>query len=66
MNIKHKFYNDNCVDDFSDKLTSFFNVEKQGNTYELFQDGSELIQNNPKFQKYKGKLDITIYFTTIL
>ena len=53
-----KFYNDNCVDDFSDKLTSFFNVEKQGNTYELFQDGSEVISNNPKFQKYKGKLDI--------
>ena len=54
-----KFYNDNCVDDFSDKLTTFFNVEKQGNTYELFQDGSELISNNPKFQKYKGKLDIS-------
>jgi len=53
-----KFYNDNCVDDFSDSLTKFFNVEKQGNTYELFQDGSELISNNPKFQKYKGKLDI--------
>tara|TARA_B100000674_G_scaffold62422_1_gene43291 strand:- start:1945 stop:3573 length:1629 start_codon:yes stop_codon:yes gene_type:complete len=53
-----KFYNDKCVDDFSDKLTSFFNVEKQGNTYELFQDGSEVISNNPKFQKYKGKLDI--------
>jgi len=53
-----KFYNDKCVDDFSDKLTNFFDVEKQGNTYELFQDGSELIQNNPRFQKYKGKLDI--------
>ena len=54
-----KFFNDNCVDNYSDKLTSFFNVEKQGNTYELFQDGSELISNNPKFQKYKGKLDIS-------
>ena len=54
-----KFYNDNCVDDFSDKLTTFFDVEKQGNTYELFQDGSELISNNPKFQKYKGKIDIS-------
>jgi len=53
------FYNDNCVDDFSDKLTTFFDVEKQGNTFEVFQDGSELIQNNPKFQKYKGKLDIS-------
>jgi hypothetical protein len=54
-----KFYNDNCVDDFSDSLTKFFQVEKQGNAYELFQDGSELISNNPKFQKYKGKLDIS-------
>ena len=54
-----KFYNDNCVDDFSDKLTTFFDVEKQGNTFEVFQDGSELISNNPKFQKYKGKLDIS-------
>ena len=54
-----KFYNNNCIDDFSDKLTSFFNVEKQSNTYEIFQDGSELIQNNPKFQKYKGKLDLS-------
>jgi hypothetical protein len=53
-----KFYNDKCVDDYSDSLTKFFDVEKQGNTYELFQDGSELIQNNPQFQKYKGKLDI--------
>ena len=54
-----KFYNDNCVDDYSDKLISFFDVTPQGNTYELFQDGSELISNNPKFQKYKGKLDIS-------
>jgi hypothetical protein len=54
-----KFYNDNCVDDFSDTFTKFFDVKKQGNTYELFQDGSELIQNNPRFQKYKGKLDIS-------
>jgi len=53
-----KFYNDNCVDDYSDALTNFFEVERQGNTYELFQDGSELIHNNPRFQKYKGKLDI--------
>jgi hypothetical protein len=54
-----KFYNDNCVDDFSESFTKFFDVEKQGNTYELFQDGSELIQHNPKFQKYKGKLDLS-------
>jgi hypothetical protein len=53
-----KFYNDKCVDDFSDSLVKFFDVKKQGNTYELFQDGSELIHQNPKFQKYKGKLDL--------
>jgi hypothetical protein len=53
-----KFYNDKCVDDFSDSLVKFFEVQKQGNTYELFQDGSELIHQNPKFQKYEGKLDL--------
>ncbi len=53
------FYNKNCVDDYSDKLTSFFDVKSQSNTFEVFQDGSELIQNNPEFQKYKGKLDIS-------
>ena len=53
------YYNKNCVDTHSDTLTSFFNVESNANTYELFQDGSELIQNNPKFQKYKGKLDLS-------
>jgi len=56
------FYNKKCVDTHSDKLTSFFEVENQGNSYELFQDGSELIHKNPKFQKYKGKLDL--FFTS--
>ena len=51
------FYNNNCVDDFSETFGKFFSVEKQGNTYEVFQDGSELIKNNTEFQKYKGKLD---------
>jgi hypothetical protein len=54
-----KFYNDKCVDDYSETFTKFFEVKKQGNTYELFQDGSELISKNPNFQKYKGKLDIS-------
>ena len=54
-----KFYNENCVDDYSETLTKFFQVEKQGNTYELFQDGSELIHENPRFQKYEGKLDLS-------
>lgn len=34
----------------------FFQTE-ENHTYEVFQDGSELIGNNPKFQKYKGQLD---------
>ena len=53
------FYNKNCIDNHSDKLQSFFDVETQSNTYELFQDGSELIENNSEFQKYKGKLDFS-------
>ena len=28
------------------------------NTYELFQDGSEVISQNEKFQEYKGKVDL--------
>ena len=28
------------------------------NTYELFQDGSEVISRNEKFQEYKGKVDL--------
>ena len=32
-----KFYNDKVVDTHSEAMTNFFAVEKQGNTYELFQ-----------------------------
>lgn len=47
-------------------LADWFNENTNGgnpffghrNTYELFQDGSEEIADNPKFQKYKGKLDL--------
>lgn len=53
-----KFYNDNCVDDYSDVLSGFFDITSNANTYELFQDGSEHISKNPRFQKYKGKLDL--------
>jgi len=53
------FYNNNCIDDFTPTFGKFFEVEKQSNTFETFIDGSELIKNNPKFQKYKGKLDIS-------
>jgi len=52
------FYNNTCVDNESETFQKFFEVEKKANTYEVFTDGSELIGNNPEFQKYKGKLDI--------
>ena len=50
-------------------LANFFNEQSSAtanaihkfwghkNTYEVFMDGSEVIRNNPAFQKYKGKLD---------
>lgn len=53
------FYNTNCIDDYSETFGKFFETPKKSNTYELFQDGSELIHKNPKFQKYKGKLDLS-------
>lgn len=48
------------------ELADFFNehVRETGNlfakshTYEMFQSGSEVIRNDPRFQKYKGKLDL--------
>ena len=52
------FYNNNCVDNESETFQKFFEVEKKSNTYEVFTDGSEIIGNNPEFQKYKGKMDI--------
>lgn len=52
------FYNQNCIDDYSDTFNKFFEVTKQSNTYHVFRDGSELIHNNPDFQQYKGKLDL--------
>ncbi len=52
------FYNSNCVDDFSETFTQFFEVEKQSNTYDVYREGSELIGNNSKFKSYKGNLDL--------
>ena len=52
------FYNNNCIDNFSENFSKFFEVQKQSNTYRMFDDGSELIGNNPAFQKYKEKFDI--------
>lgn len=47
------FFNNNTI---SESQVAFGFVNK--NTYEIFQDGSELISKNKKFQKYKGKLDL--------
>ena len=52
------FYNSNCVDDYSETFTQFFEVEKQSNTYDVYREGSELIGNNSNFKSYKGKLDL--------
>jgi hypothetical protein len=49
-----------------DDLATFFNRETNRgsglfphtNTFEIFQDGSEVIKDSPKFQKYKGKIDL--------
>ena len=51
------FYNDTCTNDYTDTALNFFEPVEQPNTFEVFMDGSELIGNNPEFQKYKGKLD---------
>ena len=47
-----------CIADFYNTKTyrsnTFFS---ETNTYEIFQEGSEVIHMNQEFQKYKGKLD---------
>ena len=50
------FYLKSIGEKGSSLSSKFFDV-KENHTYEVFQDGSETIQFNPKFQKYKGKLD---------
>ena len=42
-----------------EELGEFYNSNCNGtNTYDIFRDGSEIIQKNKRFQKYKGKLDL--------
>jgi hypothetical protein len=53
-----KYYNDKCLNDYSESQLTFFEPEIKQNSYELFQDGSELIHTNPKFKKYENKLDL--------
>ncbi len=55
------FYNDTCTNDYTDTALNFFEPVEQPNTFEVFMDGSELIGNNPDFQKYKGKLDFVLH-----
>lgn len=45
------------IGETNNHITSKFFKTTQDHTYEVFRDGSELIGNNPNFQKYKGKLD---------
>lgn len=47
------FFNKNVVDN---SLSSLFGSD--ANTYEIFQLGSEVIHNDPRFWKYRGKLDL--------
>ena len=62
---------DNFIDELGitryEYVANFFNDEvletnpfweEERNTYHIFQDGSELIGNNPDFQQYKGELDL--------
>jgi hypothetical protein len=62
---------DNYIDELGktryEYVADFFNSEvletnsfweEHKNTYHVFQDGSELIGNNPDFQTYKGTLDL--------
>jgi len=50
------FYLKSIGEKGSSLSSKFFDV-REDHTYEVFQDGSETIQFNPDFQKYKGKLD---------
>ena len=41
------------------ELAKFYNGNSGGkNTFEMFQDGCEIISENKRFQKHKGKLDL--------
>jgi hypothetical protein len=46
------------VADFFNSKTSRSSFLSHSNTYEIFQDGSEVIRDNPDFQKYRGTVDL--------
>jgi len=46
------------ADFFNTKTYRATGLYPKTHTYEIFQHGSEEIHNDPKFQKYKGKLDM--------
>ena len=46
-----EYYNTHCF-----QSNPFWGKDKP-NTYEVFQDGSEVISDNPKFEKYKNSFD---------
>lgn len=51
-----QFYLDSIGETRNNIVSQFFDTAPD-HTYDVFQDGSELIHNNPDFQKYEGKLD---------
>lgn len=51
------YYNDRCILNAPDALFDFFSVEDETNTFDVYREGSEVIHNNPNFQKYKGQFD---------
>lgn len=52
-----EFYNKKCIESTNKYFNKFFESKENKNTYELYQLGSENIYLDPRFQKYKGKID---------
>ena len=50
------FFNENTMRGRS--VISRFSDSAGPNTFEIYQMGSEVMQHNPEFQKYKGKIDL--------
>lgn len=49
---------DDLAQFFNDKTTRGSCLEPSVNDWKVWQSGSEVIQHNPEFQKYKGKLSV--------
>lgn len=53
---------DDMAQFFNDKTDRGHNLDPSNNSWKVWQSGSEVIQNNPEFQKYKGK--VSVVFTS--